>query len=355
MPMNLVIQKKRKELGLTQEQVARYLDVSIPAVSKWESGLTCPDISLLPSLARLLKIDLNTLFCFQEVMTKREISCFCKEIMDIAQTRGIAEGFEAAEKKIHEYPHDETLLQCLTFQLDGLLRLSGLPPQEKIPYDDILLKWYRRLAASNDSKIRNSANYMMAGTCIRKGEYDMAQQILDLMPDKEDITSSIADKRMLQVLIYQGQGKSEEAVIHLQNALLTAVNKVQMLLLNLVDAELASGNQQNAANIADKAAQMPYHFDLEEYIAFMAPLQIAVAEQNVDACIELMRKMFQAMLMPGDMSGSPLFYHIAKSSNPKQILSAVLGEVERDPVYSFLQASVTFKELISEYKALIKL
>ena len=36
MPMNLVIQERRKELGLTQEQVAEYLNVSIPAVSKWE-------------------------------------------------------------------------------------------------------------------------------------------------------------------------------------------------------------------------------------------------------------------------------------------------------------------------------
>lgn len=40
MPMNLVIQKKRKELGLTQEQVAEYLNVSVPAVSKWEKGVS---------------------------------------------------------------------------------------------------------------------------------------------------------------------------------------------------------------------------------------------------------------------------------------------------------------------------
>ena len=63
MPMNIVIQEQRKLLGLTQEQVADYLGVSTPAVSKWEKGITSPDIGLLPPLARLLKIDLNTLFC----------------------------------------------------------------------------------------------------------------------------------------------------------------------------------------------------------------------------------------------------------------------------------------------------
>lgn len=38
MPMNIVIQEKRRELGLTQEQLAQYLGVSTPAVSKWEKG-----------------------------------------------------------------------------------------------------------------------------------------------------------------------------------------------------------------------------------------------------------------------------------------------------------------------------
>ena len=38
MSLNQMIREKRKELGLTQEQVADHLGVSIPAVSKWESG-----------------------------------------------------------------------------------------------------------------------------------------------------------------------------------------------------------------------------------------------------------------------------------------------------------------------------
>ena len=47
---------KRKELSLTQEQIAELLGVSTPAVNKWEKGSTYPDITLLPALARLLKL-----------------------------------------------------------------------------------------------------------------------------------------------------------------------------------------------------------------------------------------------------------------------------------------------------------
>ena len=43
MKINQIIKEKRKQLGLTQENVAEYLGVSTPAVSKWENGTTYPD------------------------------------------------------------------------------------------------------------------------------------------------------------------------------------------------------------------------------------------------------------------------------------------------------------------------
>ena len=61
MKINEIIKKKRITLGMTQEQVADYLGVSTPAVNKWEKGGCYPDITLLPALARLLKVDLNKL------------------------------------------------------------------------------------------------------------------------------------------------------------------------------------------------------------------------------------------------------------------------------------------------------
>lgn len=355
MPMNLVIQEKRKELGLTQEQVAEYLNVSIPAVSKWEKGTTCPDISLLSPLARFLKIDLNTLCCFHENMSQQEVALFCKEITTIVQTKGLTEGFETAKQKIHEYPHDETLLHCLTFQLDGLLTLSGLSSDELQPYDDMIITWYRQLAESKDDKISNSANYMIVSRLIRKGDYDKAQEVLDLMPDKEDIMNNLADKLMLQVIIYQHQGKAEKAAKDLQNALLMAVNKVQVLLSKMVDAELASGEIETAKSIAEKASQMTELFDLWECHSFLTPLQVAVTEKNTDECIRLLQKMLATMLVPWDMSSSPLYHRMeTPSSDLKQMLPAILSEMEQDPAYDFLRDREEFYELISKYKAMIE-
>lgn len=50
------ISKFRKEKGLTQEELANQLGVSSQAVSKWENDVSCPDISLLPQLCRVLGV-----------------------------------------------------------------------------------------------------------------------------------------------------------------------------------------------------------------------------------------------------------------------------------------------------------
>ena len=43
----------RKNKGLTQEDVARQLDISPQAVSKWENGHAMPELSLLVELSEL--------------------------------------------------------------------------------------------------------------------------------------------------------------------------------------------------------------------------------------------------------------------------------------------------------------
>ena len=57
-----IIAAYRRKLGLTQEGLAQKLGVTNQAVSKWESGQSCPDIALLPGLADLFGITIDELF-----------------------------------------------------------------------------------------------------------------------------------------------------------------------------------------------------------------------------------------------------------------------------------------------------
>ncbi len=51
----------RKKNGFTQEELAGRLGISFQAVSKWENGVTAPDISLLPELAAILGTSIDAL------------------------------------------------------------------------------------------------------------------------------------------------------------------------------------------------------------------------------------------------------------------------------------------------------
>ena len=55
------IAKLRKEKNMTQEQLAEKMGVSINAVSKWERGLSFPDVSLYKKLCKELGINIEEL------------------------------------------------------------------------------------------------------------------------------------------------------------------------------------------------------------------------------------------------------------------------------------------------------
>ena len=68
--MGAIIARRRKELGLTQEQLAGALNISYQAVSKWENELSSPDISTLPLLADTLGLSLDELFGREAIEAK---------------------------------------------------------------------------------------------------------------------------------------------------------------------------------------------------------------------------------------------------------------------------------------------
>lgn len=55
------IAKYRKAKGMTQEALAQEMGVSAQAVSKWETDTSCPDISALPQLCKILGITTDEL------------------------------------------------------------------------------------------------------------------------------------------------------------------------------------------------------------------------------------------------------------------------------------------------------
>lgn len=57
-----ILRDLRKANNMTQEQVAESLNVSFQSISRWENGFSYPDITLVPTIARLFDVSTDTLF-----------------------------------------------------------------------------------------------------------------------------------------------------------------------------------------------------------------------------------------------------------------------------------------------------
>ena len=64
--INKQIHQLRKQKGVTQEAFAQAMGVTNQSVSKWESGICCPDIQLLPDIAGYFGVSMDELFGLSE-------------------------------------------------------------------------------------------------------------------------------------------------------------------------------------------------------------------------------------------------------------------------------------------------
>lgn len=90
--MGRFIVDKRKALGLTQTQLSEKLNVSFQAISKWENGVTFPNIEILKDLAAVLEVTVDEILSGSE---KEENGLsYSKAGVDIAYTDSIKKEME---------------------------------------------------------------------------------------------------------------------------------------------------------------------------------------------------------------------------------------------------------------------
>ena len=96
------ISGKRRELGMTQQQLADRLNISFQAVSKWENGSTFPNVELLPELSKAMEVTVDELLSGCE-KDGEELS-YSKAGVDIAYTdtikKEMAKHLETRDKRV---------------------------------------------------------------------------------------------------------------------------------------------------------------------------------------------------------------------------------------------------------------
>ncbi len=344
MKINDIIKEKRQELNLTQEKIAEYLGVSTPAVNKWEKGVSYPDITILPSLARLLKTDLNTLLSFNEDLSNREIGEFVNELASSIQNNGFEAGYKLAMEKIQDYSNCHRLIYNTALILEGSLLMFDVDDSER--YYKEIESLYQRVLKSEDVEIRNQAFSKMISKYIEQEEYNKAQELIDSIP-KQSI-----EKTGLQVNLYIKQGKNNEVLELLEQNLLVKVNEIQIILLKLMGVNMKENKIEEAeymANIFEGTAKL---YDLWEYNLYAANFELAVLKKDEEESIRLLKCMLEAMKKKWDINSSLLYKNIKTKENnigiENLLLSSLIKEIEKDEKFEFLRSNQRYLKLINQ-------
>ena len=88
------ISERRKKEGLTQMQLAEKLNITDRAVSKWETGRSLPDSSIMLDLCAVLKINVNDLLCGEVVTMENNNKQLENNLLELAKQK------EQADKRL---------------------------------------------------------------------------------------------------------------------------------------------------------------------------------------------------------------------------------------------------------------
>ena len=81
------IQKKRKEKGITQAELAEILNITDRAISKWENGICMPDVSTIEELCKILNITINDLFSGEVVDMKNNEKMLEQNLLEMTRLK----------------------------------------------------------------------------------------------------------------------------------------------------------------------------------------------------------------------------------------------------------------------------
>lgn len=129
-----ILHKKRKEKGITQDELAEYMGVSKASVSKWETGQSYPDITFLPQLAAYYNISIDELMDYSPQMTKEDI----KKLYHQISSSFAKEPFDEVMNECHRIIKKYYSCFPLLLQMAVLMANHHMLAEEKIEKETIL-------------------------------------------------------------------------------------------------------------------------------------------------------------------------------------------------------------------------
>lgn len=168
------IKEYRLKKGYTQEQLAYELGVSSQTVSRWENGMTYPDIVMLPIIAELFDTSIDNLMGYAKECSTIEREDFFVEVRTLETSERIMRHREMLQK----YPND-TYLQ---FSLANLLYYKLVKKYDDVEAEQEIRLLCYRILHSNLPDMQCGAKRLLALISAKNGEVEEAMKYVNELP-----------------------------------------------------------------------------------------------------------------------------------------------------------------------------
>ena len=304
------IKELRKKNDMTQEKLAEYLNVSFQAISKWETGVATPDLSLIVPLTRLFKVSADERRGISEVVADERRLELREMWNDTYKSGDVAKRLEIAQTAVAEYPGDVEFIYMLAeseFYYPNHNFEYG--SDEFREYIEKAVKHYEAvLEYDNNEDFKNAALYGLVLTLPDLGRNDEAVKYAKQHPN--------GDELLLWCL--KGEEKEVQRQELIQRALLNLLSHLEFGQNDLVSIQ---ASEKIAKTIFDDGN----YLYMNEHLSFNCYLQAACLTRDgrYEEAIEKMRECYNYALEADKM-------HEAAKEKPLNYTCHILSKLVFD-------------------------
>ncbi len=197
--MNIQLGKNVRDLrmkaGVTQEELANHLGVSMQAVSRWENGACYPDLEFIPAIAVYFGVSTDLLLGVDHTASKEAEEQAVVQWKRAFKNGRIEEALEIAEKALRAMPTNYRLMLC---KAQSLVLLAGVAEEEWL--DEQAMRRYLSRAEDlihlivskcSDGAIRFEALTWMSGLCLVKEDKAGLLKLVEEFPGVRESKRSL--------------------------------------------------------------------------------------------------------------------------------------------------------------------
>ncbi|CAM3986850.1 helix-turn-helix domain-containing protein [Mesobacillus zeae] len=355
--------RKRKERGITQEELAQYIGVSKASVSKWETGMSYPDILLLPELATYFNITVDELIGYSPQLTQEDIRKVYARLTHSFATKPFIEAKEECDGIIKKYYSCFPLLLAMCQLLINHCVLASTEEGKKEVIAQCVVLCKR---VKEESTVLDHAKQANAMEAISEMMLGNSSRVIELL---SNVLDPYSGEDVLLVGAYQSKGEPGKANEVCQVLLYQETIKILSLLTTYLSMHITE--PQLFETIYGQGKQLISSFDMSNFVANPVTSIHLVAAQGylmqeekrkaLDALAEYVETVCRYRY-PLKLRGNDYFNKIngwLEEKIPlgtdfpreeKTIKQTFLQMVEVNPVFALLQEEPEFKRLLNKLK-----